>query len=136
MAKAKKNVNVPEEGKEKKQRVFRPKEERLSEIEKKIKYHKECIEVLEKKKANIEKGRSGGTGRAKTLKRLISDAKLSDSELIEVMTLGDEEKIRTRLNEIIEEKMGKNEDKDKAMKEAMSQGNGDATSDGEGEDVP
>lgn len=88
---------------EKKPRNYRSKEERKAEIEKKIAYHKECIKVLEAKKATIESGRRGGS-RTKSLKRLITDAKLTDAELLEVMTLGDEAQIRTRLNEIIESK--------------------------------
>ena len=92
--------------KEKKARTYRSKEERLSELEKRISYHKECIKTLEAKKASIESGRRAGT-RTKSLKRLISDAKLNDAELLEVMTLGDEAKIRNRLNEIIEEKSKK-----------------------------
>ena len=91
---------------EKKTRIIRSKEERKVEIDKKIEYHKECIKALEAKKASIESGRRAGT-RTKSLKRLISDAKLNDAELLEVMTLGDEAKIRNRLNEIIEEKSKK-----------------------------
>ena len=91
---------------EKKARIIRSKEERKAELDKKIEYHKECIKTLEAKKATIEKGRQGGT-RSKSIKRLITDAKLTDAELLEVMTLGDEEKIRNRLNEIIEEKSKK-----------------------------
>lgn len=91
---------------EKKARVIRSKEERKAEIDKKIEYHKECIKTLEAKKASIDNGRQGGT-RTRTIKRLINDAKLTDAELLEVMTLGDEEKIRNRLNEIIEEKSKK-----------------------------
>lgn len=88
---------------EKKTRNYRSKDERKAEIDKKIAYHKECIKALEAKKASIDKGRQGGT-RTKTLKRLISDAKLNDAELLEVMALGDEEKIRAKLAEIIESK--------------------------------
>ena len=91
---------------EKKTRVIRSKEERTEEIEKKIAYHKECIKTLEAKKASIESGRRAGT-RTKGLKRLIADAKLTDAELLEIMTLGDETKIRNKLNEIIEEKSKK-----------------------------
>ena len=91
---------------EKKARIIRSKEERKAELDKKIEYHKECIKTLEAKKATIEKGRQGGT-RSKSIKRLITDAKLTDAELLEVMSLGDEEKIRDRLNEIIEEKSKK-----------------------------
>lgn len=91
---------------EKKARIVRSKEERKAEIDKKIEYHKECIKTLEARKATIDNGRQGGT-RTKGLKRLITDAKLTDAELLEVMTLGDEEKIRNRLNEIIEEKSKK-----------------------------
>lgn len=105
--KAEKIITMPEE---QKKRTFRSKEERISEIDKKIEYHKELIKVLETKKAKITNSKRG-TGRTKTLKRLISDAKLSDAELIEVMGLGDEEKIRARLGEIIEEKNNKAEAK-------------------------
>ena len=91
---------------EKKARIIRSKEERKAELDKKIEYHKECIKTLEAKKASIESGRRSGA-RTKSLKRLITDAKLTDAELLEVMTLGDEEKIRSRLNEIIEEKSKK-----------------------------
>lgn len=94
------------EKKEKKTRVIRSKTERLEEIEKRISYHNECIKSLQEKKASIESGRKGGT-RTKTIKRLINDAKLTDAELLEIMTLGDEAKIRNRLNEIIEEKSKK-----------------------------
>ena len=92
---------------EKKTRVIRSKEERTEELEKKIEYHKQCIATLQAKKASIESGRKGGT-RTKGLKRLIADAKLTDTELLEVMSLGDEAKVRSRLNEIIEEKSKKN----------------------------
>ena len=88
---------------EKKPRVYRSKEERKAAIDDKIKYHKECIKALEAKKAAIDKGRQGGT-RTKTLKRLITDAKLNDAELIKIMSLGDEEQIRAELNKIIESK--------------------------------
>lgn len=91
---------------EKKTRNYRSKEERKAEIDKKIAYHKECIKTLEAKKASIDNGRRGGS-RQKSLKRLIADAKLKDAELIEVMTLGDEAKIRARLTEIVEEKASK-----------------------------
>lgn len=91
---------------EKKARNYRSKDERKAEIDKKIAYHKECITTLEAKKAAIDAGRQGGT-RIKTLKRLISDAKLNDAELLKVMALGDEEKIRARLIEIIDEKADK-----------------------------
>ena len=74
---------------EKKTRVIRSKEERTEELEKKIEYHKQCIMTLERKKASIESGRRAGT-RTKGLKRLIADAKLTDAELLEVMTLGDD----------------------------------------------
>ena len=122
--KEKKIIDMPVEG-EKKKRVFRSKEERLDSIEKKLKFHRSCIQELEKKKAAIERGRSGGAGRAKSLKRLISDAKLSDAELIEVMTLGDEEKIRARLNEIIEKKSkGTNDVVGTSEIESMSDGEG------------
>lgn len=93
---------------EKKTRNYRSKEERKAEIDKKIAYHKECLKALEAKKAAIDSGRRGGT-RTKSLKRLIADAKLKDSELLEVMVLGDEGKIRARLTEIIEEKASKDE---------------------------
>ena len=92
---------------EKKARVIRSRAERTEELEKKIEYHKQCIATLEAKKASIESGRRAGT-RTKGLKRLIADAKLTDAELLEVMTLGDETKIRNKLNEIIEEKSKKN----------------------------
>ena len=89
--------------KEKKTRVIRSKEEIKAELDKKIEYHQACIRNLQEKKTAIETGRRAGT-RKKTIKRLINDAKLTDTELLEVMTMGDEEKIRERLNEIIEEK--------------------------------
>ena len=104
MAEKNKKVAATQEEETKKTRIFRSKETRLQEVEKKLKYHRDCIQILEQKKAAIIRGRSGGTGRTKTLKRLIADAKLNDTELIEVMSMGDEEKIRARLNEIIEEK--------------------------------
>ena len=91
---------------EKKTRNMRTKEERTAEIDKKIAYHKACIEALEAKKASVEKGRRGGT-RQKGLKRLIIDAKLSDDELMKVMSLGNEEAIRAELNKIIERKAKK-----------------------------
>ena len=91
---------------EKKTRNMRSKEERTAEIDKKIAYHKACIEALEAKKVSVEKGRRGGT-RTKSLKRLISDAKLDDGELIKVMALGNEEAIRAELNKIIERKAKK-----------------------------
>lgn len=91
---------------EKKARVIRSKTERTEELKKKIEYHKQCIMTLEAKKASIESGRRAGT-RTKGLKRLISDAKLTDAEIMEIMTLGDEAKVRSRLNEIIEEKSKK-----------------------------
>lgn len=91
---------------EKKTRVIRSKDERKAEIDKKIEYHKECIKALEAKRATIDNGRQGGT-RTKGLKRLIADAKLTDTELLEVMSLGDEAKVRNRLNEIIEKKSKK-----------------------------
>lgn len=91
---------------EKKTRVIRSKTERVKELENKIEYHKQCIATLQAKKDSIESGRRAGT-RTKGLKRLIADAKLTDAELLEVMTLGDETKIRNKLNEIIEEKSKK-----------------------------
>lgn len=94
------------EKKEKKTRVIRSKTERLEEIEKRISYHNECIKSLQEKKASIESGRRAGT-RTKGLKRLIADAKLTDTELLQIMSLGDETKVRSRLNEIIEEKSKK-----------------------------
>lgn len=94
------------EKKEKKTRNIRSKSERLEEVEKRISYHKQCIMVLEQKKASIESGRRSGT-RTKSIKRLINDAKLNDDEIVEVMALGDVEKIRHRLNEIIKEKSKK-----------------------------
>ena len=94
---------------EKKTRNMRSKEERTAEIDKKIAYHKECIKTLEAKKASIKKGRRGGT-RTKSLKRLISDAKLNDDELIKVMALGNEEAIRAELNKIIEKNANAKED--------------------------
>ena len=93
--------------KEQKTRTYRSKEERTEELEKKIEYHKQCIMTLERKKASIESGRRAGT-RTKGLKRLIADAKVSDTQLLEIMSLGDETKIRNKLNEIIEEKSKKN----------------------------
>lgn len=93
---------------EKKTRNYRSKDERKAEIDKKIAYHKECIKALEAKKVSIDKGRQGGT-RTKSLKRLISDAKLNDTELLKVMALGDEEKIRAELNKIIESKANEEE---------------------------
>lgn len=91
---------------EKKTRNMRSKGERKAEIDKKIAYHKECIKTLEAKKASIEKGRQGGT-RQKSIKRLINDAKLTDEDLIKVMSLGNEEAVRVELNKIIEQKAKK-----------------------------
>lgn len=88
---------------EKKTRNYRSKDERKAEIDKKIAYHKECIKALEAKKTSIDKGRQGGK-RQKSLNRLIADAKLPSEELLKVMALGDEEKIRAKLAEIIESK--------------------------------
>ena len=62
-----------------KKRVIRSKDERKAEIDKKIQYHKDCIKALEEKKANLDKPTTRGN-RAKGIKRMISEAKLSDEE--------------------------------------------------------
>ena len=62
---------------EKKERVFRSKKERKAEIEKKIKFHEDCIEKLKANLKKLEEPRKGG-GRAKGVKRIMSVSKLSD----------------------------------------------------------
>ena len=103
MARNKEEGNQQVMAGEKKTRNYRSKDERKAEILKKIKYHKDRIENLQIKLAAIERGRRGGP-RQKSIKRLINDAKLTDMELLNVMALGDEDKIRAKLQEIIDEK--------------------------------
>lgn len=87
---------------EKKARVYRTKEERKAEIDKKIQYHKDCIKVLEDKKKAIDNPRKPGA-RQKGLKRIIAEGKLSDEETAKAIGISVEE-LRERLLKAASEK--------------------------------
>ncbi len=61
-------------------RTIRSKEERKIELEKKLQYHKDCIEKLEKKLDAINNPKKS-SGRSKGLKRILMDNKISDEEM-------------------------------------------------------
>lgn len=73
-----------------KKRVVRSKEERKAEIDKKIAYHKECIAALEAKKAAIDSPKTRN-GRAKGIKRIMTEGKLSDEETAKALGMTLEE---------------------------------------------
>lgn len=83
---------------EKKERVFRSKEERKAEIEKKIKFHEDCIKKLKADLKKIDEPRKGG-GRAKGVKRIMAESKLSDEETAKALGFASVDEMKAKLLE-------------------------------------
>ena len=100
------NEEMQQEGMagEKKQRNYRSKEERKAALDEKIRYHQECIRTLEERKAKIDTARRGRRG--KGVKRIISEAKLSDEETAKALGISVKE-LREKLSAAAEQKVGK-----------------------------
>ncbi len=62
-----------------KKRVIRSKDERKAEIDKKIKYHEDCIAALKDKKKKLDEP-SSNRGKEKGIKRLMTEGKVSDED--------------------------------------------------------
>lgn len=82
----------------KKERIIRPKDERKAEIEKKIKYHEDCITALKQKLEAMDNPRRGAS-RAKGVKRIIQEAKLSDEETAKALGFASAEEMKQKLIE-------------------------------------
>lgn len=89
-------VTVPEK------REVRSKEERKAEIQKKIQYHKDCIKSLEAKIKAIDSPKL--QVRAKGMKRIITEAKLSDEETAKALGFANADEMKAKLIAAAEKK--------------------------------
>ena len=75
---------------QKKERVYRSKEERKAALDAKIKWHRDQITTLELKKKHIDEAKRGGN-RKKGLKRQVAESGLNDAELAAALGMSVEE---------------------------------------------
>lgn len=87
----------------KKQRVVRSKEERIAAIDEKIATHEKNIATLKEAKQAIIEGRRT-TSKKKGLKRILTEAKLSDDETAKALGFKDAEEMKAKLLAAAEKK--------------------------------
>lgn len=83
-------------------KVIRSKEERKAEVQKKIQYHKDCIATLEAKLHAIDNPKT--PVRTKGMKRILTEAKLSDEETAKALGFASAEEMKAKLLEAAKKK--------------------------------
>lgn len=83
-------------------KVIRSKEERKAELQKKIRYHKDCIATLETKMHAIDNPKT--PTRAKGMKRILTEAKLTDEETAKALGFESADEMKAKLLAAAEKK--------------------------------
>ena len=84
-------------------RTVRSPEERKAELEKKLQYHKNCIEVLEKKLDAVDNPKKSA-GRSKGLKRILTENKISDEAVASALGFKNAAEMKEAVLNAIEKK--------------------------------